>query len=664
MKSYFREQNIAKLNLLSLLIVIILLSVCLGYLFMSEYQSDFKEQLRKIEENYVYLYKEKIKSLVDFKIQSFDIQNNRMSYLLEQELKKRIYTIYRTVRIIYNTYDTVIPLQETKEIIKSSIKSIHWQYKYDIYLISPDGDYMAFGKNQDFLKTIKLIDFPEVRGDKLIKKIVKRVSSHDELFLKYQLSHQNSVKQNSNEGLLFVKRLDAYGWVIASQDSFVGMTTQLRKEALLNINSFSDQTITQGSDFEVFYVNKNNQWISDLEMITTNKNGSLLFQKITTQSRDQKNTPFGKKILKEINQSGSAYSLIWDQTRDGKPKAKLIYFKYYPKWNWVISKGFDLDDINNEEINIQTETIRLQQNMWKKIRSALALFILFIILAVLISIWFSKGIAGIFNEYKETVEERNKELADKNTLLEKEISERKHMETSLIRNREKLRRLAAEVQLAEEREKRTIASDLHDSIGATLSVSNLKLELLANSIKSKKTIEELNVIHQNIKQVIQQTRSLTFQLSPPVLYAVGLEAALSGLAEQTEKIHQIKTVFEDDQLEKSLDEDTRIHIFRSVRELIVNIIKYAQAKNITISVARIEDQIHVKVIDDGIGFNVTDETYTPGNEGGFGLFSIKERLDLFGGHLKIQSELGVGTNIIMKAPLLHCEIKISTTEIG
>ena len=61
MKSYFREQNIAKLNLLSLLIVIILLSVCLGYLFISEYNSDFKDRLQKIEENYVYLYKQKIK---------------------------------------------------------------------------------------------------------------------------------------------------------------------------------------------------------------------------------------------------------------------------------------------------------------------------------------------------------------------------------------------------------------------------------------------------------------------------------------------------------------------------------------------------------------------------------------------------------------------------
>jgi signal transduction histidine kinase len=663
MKSYFREQNIAKLNLLSLLIVIILLSVCLGYLFISEYNSDFKDRLQKIEENYVYLYKQKIKNLVDFKIQDFDIQNNRMSYLLEQELKKRIYTIYRTVRIIYNTYYTIKTPLEIKGILKKTISSIYKQHKYDLYLISPDGDYIAFGENQDLLNMVKLVDFPNVSGNKIIKKILNRAQSHDELIFKYKSIYQNPDKSINNEGLFFIKRLDAFGWLIASQDSFAGMTNKLRKEALKNIYSFDEQSDILGNNFEVFNIRKANQQITDLQLITVNRNASSLFQKITNQSRDKKNIPFGQNILKEINRSGSAFSLIWDQTLDGKPEAKLNYFKYYPKWNWVISKGFYLDDINNEEINIQKETARLQQTIWKKVRAALALFILFIILAVLISIWFSKGIASIFNEYKETVEERNKELADKNALLEKEIFERKHMEKSLIRNREKLRRLAAEVQLAEEREKRAIASDLHDSIGATLSVSNLKLELLANNIKSKESIEELNVIHQNIKQVIQQTRSLTFQLSPPVLYAVGLEAALSGLAEQTEKIHQIKTVFEDDQLEKSLDEDTRIHIFRSVRELIVNIIKYAQANIIIISVARIEDQIQVKVIDDGIGFNVTGETYTPDNEGGFGLFSIKERLDLFGGHLKIKSEIGIGTNIIMKAPLLHCELKTST-EIG
>lgn len=663
MKSYFREQNIAKLNLLSLLIIIVLLSVCLGYLFISEYNSDFKERLQTIEEKYVYLYKEKIKSLVDFKIQDFDIQNNRMNYILEQELKKRIYTIYRTVRIIYNTYYTIKTPQEIEEILKNTIKSIYWQQKYDIYLISPNGDYIAFGENRDLLNKVKLFDFPETTGEKILKKIVNRVSSQDELIFKYQAIEQTPDKSINDEGLIFVKRLDAFGWLIASQDSFASMTNNLRKEALMNIYPFAGQPKIRPNGIEVFNVKKTNQQITNLQLITVNRNASLLFQQITNQSRDKKNIPFGQHILKEINRSGDAYSLIWDQSPDGKPTAKLSYFKYYPKWNWVISKGFNLNDINNEEINIQNETTRLQQTIWKKVRSALALFIMFIILAVLISIWFSKGIAGIFNEYKETVEERNKELADKNALLEKEIFERKHMEKSLIKNREKLRRLAAEVQLAEEREKRAIASDLHDSIGATLSVSNLKLELLANNIKSKKSIEELNVIHQNIKQVIQQTRSLTFQLSPPVLYAVGLEAALSGLAEQTEKIHQITTVFEDDQLEKSLDEDTRIHIFRSVRELIVNIIKYAKANKIIISVSRIEDQIQVNVVDDGVGFNVTDETYIPDNEGGFGLFSIKERLDLFGGHLKINSELGIGTNIIMKAPLLHCELKTST-EIG
>ncbi|MBT7888979.1 MAG: sensor histidine kinase, partial [Deltaproteobacteria bacterium] len=220
---------------------------------------------------------------------------------------------------------------------------------------------------------------------------------------------------------------------------------------------------------------------------------------------------------------------------------------------------------------------------------------------------------------------------------------------------EQMRRLASEVQLTEERERRRIASDLHDSIGASLAISNLKLELLSGKINTSLISKDLNMVHDNIKQVIQQTRSLTFQLSPPVLYQMGLEAALAGLAEQNQKIHGILTEFDDDELEKYLEEDVRIHIFRSVRELLVNVIKHAGAKQIKISVARVEHQIQITVADDGVGFKSHDQAISPEKGGKFGLFSIRERLRLLGGYLEIHSEAGRGTEVIMRAPLKASE---------
>ena len=207
------------------------------------------------------------------------------------------------------------------------------------------------------------------------------------------------------------------------------------------------------------------------------------------------------------------------------------------------------------------------------------------------------------------------------------------------------------MQLTEERERRQIAGDLHDSIGSTLAISNLKLEMLSGKLKESETIKDVNTTHQLIKQVIQQTRYLTFQLSPPALYEMGLEAALSGLVEQTERLHNIKTEFIDDQNEKYLEENVRIHLFRSVRELIVNIIKHAKAENLKVSVSKTDQQIQIVVVDDGKGFDLNDLTVSPNQKGGFGLFSIRERLKLLDGRLQINSNVGKGTHVFIMAPL-------------
>ena len=137
-------------------------------------------------------------------------------------------------------------------------------------------------------------------------------------------------------------------------------------------------------------------------------------------------------------------------------------------------------------------------------------------------------------------------------------------------------------------------------------------------------------------------------MGSPTLEKLGLEAAIKEwLLDEVGQKHGIETRFEQDERSKPLEEDIRILLFGTTRELLINVVKHAQAKKVVVSVKRRGNCVEVCVKDNGIGFDVDAKK----NSEGFGLLSIKERLAFAGGHMDIQSEPGVGTHILLRVPL-------------
>ncbi len=154
-----------------------------------------------------------------------------------------------------------------------------------------------------------------------------------------------------------------------------------------------------------------------------------------------------------------------------------------------------------------------------------------------------------------------------------------------------------------------------------------------------------------IEQTIEHTRSLTFELSPPVLYQVGLEAALAWLVNDTREKHGIRIAFNDDAQAKSLDDNCRVIIFQAARELLFNVVKHAKARSAKVSIRKDGDAIRIDIEDDGIGFDTSELTSSEANSKSFGLFSIRERLSPLNGRLEIESEPGSGTRVTVALPL-------------
>ena len=232
-----------------------------------------------------------------------------------------------------------------------------------------------------------------------------------------------------------------------------------------------------------------------------------------------------------------------------------------------------------------------------------------------------------------------------------DITERKRAEIELQRYQEQLRFLASELSLTEARERRRLATDLHDSVGQTLAMSKLRLDALRSEASSPLVANESEEICKLLDRAIQDTRFLTFELSPPVLYELGIEAALESLAERMQQVHGIPIKLSDDRRPKSLSEDTAVFCFRAVQELLINAVKHARPREIEVSIRREGDQVRITVADDGIGFDPREVFSREGRKGGFGLFSITERLQLLGGSLKVDSKAHQGTRVTLFAPV-------------
>jgi PAS domain S-box-containing protein len=255
-------------------------------------------------------------------------------------------------------------------------------------------------------------------------------------------------------------------------------------------------------------------------------------------------------------------------------------------------------------------------------------------------------------ELEQRVKERTAQLTSANELLNLEIEKCKLNERKLMEQQDKMRSLSSELLLTEERERRHIATELHDRIGQTLAVAKIKLDELRSASTSNGTAETLDDIREFIEQTIQDTRSLTFELSPPILYELGLEAALAWLTSQIREKHGLQIDIKDDGQPKPLDDGCRVVAFQAVRELLFNIVKHARAKNATVSIKRDNNAVCIDIADDGIGFDTAEVETAASGSRGFGLFSIQERLRPLGGTMEIQSEPDRGTRASLVVPLV------------
>jgi PAS domain S-box-containing protein len=222
-----------------------------------------------------------------------------------------------------------------------------------------------------------------------------------------------------------------------------------------------------------------------------------------------------------------------------------------------------------------------------------------------------------------------------------DITERKRAETQL-------RDLAIELSAAEERERRKVATYLHDQIGQTLAVLRMRLGELAEApdAERKAAIQDIRGL---LDEALDDTRAATFDLSPPILYELGLGPAVEWAVDRICAEHGLEFEFEEEG-DGTIEPDTAAQLFRAARELLMNVVKHAQARRVWVEVdVETRAGVRIAVRDDGVGFDATKTLSNP-REAGYGLLSIRERMRFIGGHVDIDSKPGGGTRVTLLVP--------------
>jgi two-component system, NarL family, sensor histidine kinase UhpB len=233
----------------------------------------------------------------------------------------------------------------------------------------------------------------------------------------------------------------------------------------------------------------------------------------------------------------------------------------------------------------------------------------------------------------------------------RDITAHKRAEENLNEKRKSLTAMAIELSLAEERERIRIASELHDQIGQSLILARIKMAQLKNLQHSEEFESVSTVVSDLLDKVIQNVRSMTVQISPPLLVAAGLEASLEFLSRQMLTDYDLKVEFYDDRSEKPLSEELRFVLYQIARELLINVAKHANADMAWLSICRKNERLLLCVEDRGKGFNSDDSLLNGPSSCSFGLFNIQQRVEHLGGMMSVWSKVGHGAAIEVEMPL-------------
>jgi len=230
-----------------------------------------------------------------------------------------------------------------------------------------------------------------------------------------------------------------------------------------------------------------------------------------------------------------------------------------------------------------------------------------------------------------------------------DITARRQAEDGLLASQRELRLLTGRLLEAQEVERRRIARELHDDLNQGLALLSIELDLLGQKppASTREVASKMLALSSRVKELSSSVHDLSHQLHPSKLEHLGLVSAIRALSAELNHHHGLEVSFTHHDVPDSIPEATALCLYRIVQEALRNVVKHGGTDRVVVALGGGPDGIRLRVGDDGAGFDVAS---AHGN-GGLGLVSMRERLNLVGGQMVIDSRPGGGTRIGVRIPL-------------
>jgi PAS domain S-box-containing protein len=233
----------------------------------------------------------------------------------------------------------------------------------------------------------------------------------------------------------------------------------------------------------------------------------------------------------------------------------------------------------------------------------------------------------------------------------RDITKRRRAEEKLKEYSRKLREVSRRLVEAQETERRNIARELHDEIGQALTVIQLNLQAMLQSPGTKVLSPRLKESLEVVDRVLEQVHDISLNLRPLILDDLGLEPALRWFTNRQATLVGLRAGFNADLLKRRLNSVIETECFRVAQEALTNVVRHARAKTVTVELRKEAGQLHLRVRDDGVGFDVGAVRERAMHGASLGLLSMEERAALAGGGLEFRSAPNKGTEVHAWFPL-------------
>ena len=316
-----------------------------------------------------------------------------------------------------------------------------------------------------------------------------------------------------------------------------------------------------------------------------------------------------------------------------------IYEDVYPRWEAILSKGGNIrgrvaDFPEVERMNLAVQNIKA-----------------ILVLPIIVDDQFV-GYIGFDNCINDRPwDQMELEFLSTSTSYLTQVIKRERALNALKESESKLRTLSAHLIKVQEDERKRISRELHDELGQSMTLLKLQLDSIFRQIDTDLLKENCTYAMNFVDQIIENVRSLSRDLSPPILEGLGLCAALKWQINRFKQHSNIEVDFNLDNINSCFNDDGKILIYRIIQEILTNAGKHAQASHVEINIQKRKDCVFFCVKDDGVGFDLDKIQACGPLKKGMGLSTINERVSMLDGEIEFVTQINQGTVINVSIPI-------------